>query len=388
MNQSPDFVRTFFILFYILMKKVIVIGGGLGGLISSILLVRGGYHVTLIEEKKYPFHRVCGEYISNEVIPFLKRNGLYPGELSPCSISKFHLTSPSGVSLKMSLDLGGFGISRFEFDQWLYKKAIAEGVTFHFDRAKYCQFEEDSFRVETKNEQVFTGDLAIGAFGKRSMLDKSLKRDFFNKKYPYVGVKYHIATDVAASNEIALHNFRNGYCGISRVENDKFNLCYLTHRSNLKQFGSIPIMEENVLFKNPFLKKIYANSDFLFEKPEVINEVSFYPKEPVHNHMLMIGDAAGMIAPLCGNGMAMAIHSAKILCDIITKTAKEPFDREKLEAEYMAAWRTQFQKRLWVGRKIQYLFGAEFLTEFAVRVNKSFPVVARLLMKKTHGKVF
>ena len=94
MNQSPDFVRTFFILFYILMKKVIVIGGGLGGLISSILLVRGGYHVTLIEEKKYPFHRVCGEYISNEVIPFLKRNGLYPGELSPCSISKFHLTSP------------------------------------------------------------------------------------------------------------------------------------------------------------------------------------------------------------------------------------------------------------------------------------------------------
>ena len=52
--------------------KIIVIGGGLAGLTSAILLAKANFDITLIERKQYPFHRVCGEYISNEVLPFLK----------------------------------------------------------------------------------------------------------------------------------------------------------------------------------------------------------------------------------------------------------------------------------------------------------------------------
>ena len=370
------------------MKKVVVIGGGLAGLISSILLVRKGIEVTLIEEKKYPFHRVCGEYISKEVIPFLKRNSLYPEVLEPADITTFQLTSPKGVSLKMPLDLGGFGISRHSFDHWLYHKAVEEGVTFIFERATSISFVDDIFSVKLRNGKQTTASLAIGAFGKRSNLDKNLKRKFAQKNYPYVGVKYHIATAEAAKDEIALHNFKEGYCGISRIEEGKFNLCYLTHRNNLRAFGSISELEDRVLSKNPFLKNIYANSDFLYENPEVINEVSFYPKDPVHNHILMAGDSAGMIAPLCGNGMAMAIHSAKILSNLISSNIEKGFDRKRLEEEYQLAWEAQFQKRLWVGRNVQQLFGATYLTEFAVMLCKTFPSIARSLMKRTHGKAF
>lgn len=74
-------------------------------------------------------------------------------------------------------------------------------------------------------------------------------------------------------------------------------------------------MEEAVLFRNPFIRSIFEKSEFLFDRPETINEISFQTKQPVENHILMIGDAAGMIAPLCGNGMAMAIHSAKIVSE-------------------------------------------------------------------------
>ena len=102
---------------------MIVIGGGLAGLINAILLKRSGLSVLLFEEKKYPFHRVCGEYISNEVIPFLKNHELYPEEFEPAPISQFRLTSISGQSLTMPLDLGGFGISRYVFDKWLAAKA-------------------------------------------------------------------------------------------------------------------------------------------------------------------------------------------------------------------------------------------------------------------------
>ena len=91
-----------------------------------------------------------------------------------------------------------------------------------------------------------------------------------------MGVKYHIHTDHPA-DLIALHNFKGGYCGLSRVEDSKYTLCYLTHRNNLKKHGSIKEMEEKVLHKNPFIKSVFQNSEFLFERPEVINEISLLP---------------------------------------------------------------------------------------------------------------
>ena len=65
-------------------------------------------------------------------------------------------------------------------------------------------------------------------------------------------------------------------------------------------------------FKNPFLEKIFTESNFLFSEPATISQISFDKKSQVEHHILMIGDAAGMITPLCGNGMSMAFHSAKI----------------------------------------------------------------------------
>ena len=198
--------------------------------------------------------------------------------------------------------------------------------------------------------------MVVGSFGKRSKVDVRLGRMFIKKRSPYIGVKYHIYTD-HPNDLIALHNFKDGYCGISNIEEGKTNLCYLSHRDNLKKYGSIPEMEKEVLFKNPFLKSIFSNSTFLFERPETINEISFETKGPLENHILMAGDAAGMITPLCGNGMAMAIHASKIASELIIKFCKqENYGRSQLEADYTNAWTNQFAQRLWTGRQIQRLF--------------------------------
>ncbi|MEP1035505.1 NAD(P)/FAD-dependent oxidoreductase [Ekhidna sp.] len=370
------------------MKDVIVIGGGLAGLLNAIQLRRAGLNVLLFEEKKYPFHRVCGEYISNEVIPFLKKHQLYPEELDPSVISQFHLSSISGKSLRMPLDLGGFGISRYAFDAWLAEKAKNEGVELIHDRVVDSIFDGNSFTIKSKSGDQYHATLVVGAFGKRSLLDKNLDRLFLRKRSPYIGVKYHIKTDEVDSSEIALHNFYGGYCGISRVENDVFNLCYLSHRSNLKTHGSIPEMEKGLLAQNPHLKKIFSHSEILFEKPEVINEISFEKKEPVLNHILMSGDSAGMITPLCGNGMAMAIHSSKILSELIIENLKEGLNRSKLEHDYASKWNNQFAQRLWAGRHIQALFGSSIVSSSAVGLGKSFRPFASYLMKQTHGAPF
>jgi flavin-dependent dehydrogenase len=146
-------------------------------------------------------------------------------------------------------------------------------------------------------------------------------------------------------------------------------------------------MEENVMFRNPRLAKVFNEARFLFDKPVVINEISFETKNPIDNHILMCGDAAGMITPLSGNGMAMAIHSAKIISELIDKyfTASK-YNREALEMEYQTKWTSLFKHRLWFGRQVQKLFGNQTLSNFSVALINNSSALSKLLIKSTHGQ--
>jgi menaquinone-9 beta-reductase len=367
------------------MYDVTIIGGGLAGLVSSIVLRKAGKKVIVIEKKTYPFHRVCGEYISNETRPFLESIGLDFQKLQVKEISQFCFTSPSGKELKTPLDLGGFGISRYEIDFELYKLATKIGVEFLLGKSvEDSVFENGIFKTKLSDNQIVESKYVLASWGKRTKLDATLKRDFFKKRSPYIGVKYHIKTDFP-KDLIALHNFKNGYCGISAIEDDKYCLCYLTTRENLRKHGTIPEMEKQILWQNPHLKRIFNESDFLYEKPEVINEISFAPKTSIENHILMVGDTAGLITPLCGNGMAMAIHGAKIVSEILIENFE---NRHDVETKYQIAWRENFGQRLWIGRNVQRLFGGIWLSEIALITLKTIKPLFRFIIKKTHGEKF
>ncbi|WP_017257013.1 NAD(P)/FAD-dependent oxidoreductase [Pedobacter arcticus] len=369
---------------------VIVIGGGLAGLTSSILLAKNGFEVTLIERKKYPFNRVCGEYVSNEVLPFLQSIGFKPDDYGASRIGKLIVTSPKGNALKADLDLGAFGISRFTLDNALFEIAKKAGVDFLLQtKVNDVQFADEKFTVQTGGKTL-TADLVIGAFGKRSNLDQKLNRSSFYHRSPYIGVKYHIKTDFA-KDTIQLDNFKGGYCGISKIESDLYCLCYLVENRYLKKFGGIAEMEENILHQNPHLKNLFGNSEFVWQQPETINEISFRKKSLVENHILMCGDTAGMIAPLCGNGMAIAIHSGKILAEqIVVKcsTGLNSKKRLQLEWSYLDTWNNKFALRLKIGRGIQRLFGNNLLTELAVSALKNSPSLTKKIVGQTHGKSF
>jgi flavin-dependent dehydrogenase len=366
---------------------VVIIGGGLAGLVASILLVKRQLRVILVEKKRYPFHRVCGEYISNEVKPFLVREGLFPQECAPVAINELELTSCNGNSALVPLDLGGFGVSRYSFDHFLYRRAVQAGVDFRLNQeAGAVRFAEDHFEVQV-GDTVLQADIVLGAFGKRSKLDHVMERSFMSRRSPYAGVKYHVQMD-HPRNRISLHNFMNGYCGISRVENEVSNLCYLTHRDNLRTYRNIRSMEEAILFRNPFIRGIFSSAKFVFDKPEVINEISFATKTPLHDHVLMVGDAAGMVAPLCGNGMAMAIHSAKLAAECIGSFMNGEIARPEMERGFANKWSELFSRRLWIGRQVQRLFGGESASNLAVRIARHSPGITRRIVAATHGKVF
>jgi flavin-dependent dehydrogenase len=369
-----------------------IVGGGLAGLSLSILLAKKGFKVILFEKEKYPFHKVCGEYISMGSWKFIEALGVDLSHLQLPVIKNLIVSAPNGSCVTSKLDMGGFGISRYFLDNKLKEIALAKGVEIN-DSTKVSEvlFEQENFTIKFKSEKV-RATFAAGAFGKRSNLDVKWKRDFIkrknNKLNNYIGVKYHISTSFPADT-IALHNFKNGYCCISKVESDKYCLCYLTTAENLKQNNnSIKEMEKNVLYKNIFLKNIFCTADFLFAEPVVISQISFDKKSKIEDHILMLGDAAGMITPLCGNGMSMALHSAKIAAGAATLFLEKKISREEMENKYIGNWDKQFNKRLKYGRRIQRLFGKEIATNFFIRIVRYFPFVVRKLIKSTHGEEF
>jgi flavin-dependent dehydrogenase len=248
-------------------------------------------------------------------------------------------------------------------------------------------FTDDQFTVQLADGRQLNSKIVIGAYGKRANLDRQFNRQFFRQRSPYMGVKYHLRTNFP-KDTIALHNFSDGYAGLSAVENNRYCFCYLTTRNNLKKHGTIAQMEVSVLQQNPHLRYIFRNSDFLYDQPEVINEISFAPKSCLENHVLMCGDAAGLITPLCGNGMAMAIHGAKIISEHVHQYLTGQYSRLQLEQAYARHWNQQFNFRLKVGRRIQQLFGRPVLSEVAVTLCKNLPGALNFLMKKTHGHPF
>jgi flavin-dependent dehydrogenase len=371
---------------------VAIVGGGLAGLALSVQLAKHSHKIILLEKEQYPFHKVCGEYISLESWDFLVSLGLDLDAMSLPIISRVQVSATNGKLLDHKLPLGGFGISRFLLDHRLVLIARNAGVVVKENmKVNDIIFDQSGFSVET-SQQSYKAKVVCGSFGKRSNIDIRWKRDFSiaakNKLNNYIGVKYHIKTEFPADT-IALHNFDNGYCGIVKIEDDKFCLCYLTTANNLhKSKGSVPAMEKTILAQNPYLKKIFAASKFLYEAPLTISQISFDKKTQVENHVLMTGDAAGMITPLCGNGMSMALHASKIAAGQIKLFLEGGISRAEMEEQYSRQWNRQFSKRLKMGRRIQSLFGNKWLTNYFIALVKPFPKLINFLIRQTHGKPF
>ncbi|MEI7979880.1 MAG: NAD(P)/FAD-dependent oxidoreductase [Bacteroidota bacterium] len=363
-----------------------IIGGGLAGLCLSIQLAQKGFLVVLMEKNSYPFHKVCGEYISLESWNFLSQLGIPLAEMNLPIIKKLQVTAENGFIINADLDLGGFGISRFTLDEKLAQCARQAGVAvLENTTAKDVTLENETYTITTNHYQI-KSKLAFGSFGKINPSFISDKNPA--KKGAYIGVKYHIKTDFP-NNIIALHNFKDGYCGISKVDKETYCLCYLTTTKNLRENNnSISEMEKNVLKKNPYLKKIFSESTFLFDKPLAISQISFKKKKTFSNNLILLGDSAGAIAPLCGNGMSMAMRASQFLANYVIDYLENKISKNELLNNYEKLWNANFALRINTGFYLQKLLGKNVLTFISLKALNAFPSLFQRLIGLTHGKPF
>jgi flavin-dependent dehydrogenase len=212
-----------------------IAGGGLAGLSLAIQAATAGLRVILFEKESYPFHRVCGEYISMESYPFLESLGLPLSDLSLPHITKLRVSAPNGKMIEHPLSMGGFGISRYVLDYRLSIIAKEKGVrVLENTRVMDIHFDKNDFSIESSAGN-FTATAAAGTFGKRSNLDIKWQRNFTMDKPSalnnFIGVKYHVKTE-----------FRRHYRFIiSRMVTVAFRpwkksiACYLTSAWNLRK---------------------------------------------------------------------------------------------------------------------------------------------------------
>jgi flavin-dependent dehydrogenase len=297
------------------------------------------------------------------------------------------LSTTRGKTIETTLPLGGFGVSRYTLDHFLLQKAVANNCTVIQDTVSDVHFENDNFSITTKDGNELTAKMVIGAFGKRSNMDVKLERSFINNRSPFVAVKTHLQGDFP-DDLVALHNFAGGYCGVSQVENGNLNVCFISNYKSFQPYKNIESFQQEVLYKNPHLKTIFENAVPVFEKPLTISQISFSNKSTVEDHILMCGDAAGMIHPLCGNGMAMAIHSAKIASELIIDYFNAKIkSRQELETAYAQQWNAAFKKRIATGRILQTFFGKDNLARAVMYGLTHVPGVLPAIIRQTHGKV-
>ena len=147
-------------------------------------------------------------------------------------------------------------------------------------------------------------------------------------------------------------------------------------------------MERNVLWQNPLLKEIFTTAKFLYNEPLVISQVSFANKKQVEDHVLMIGDAAGLVTPLCGNGMSMAMHASRIAFENVHAMLQQKISRTAMEINYSRQWQKHFSKRLWIGRIVQRLFGNNTSTSTFLKLMHKTKWLAKKIIRATHGEPF
>ncbi len=363
---------------------VVVLGGGLAGLSAACSMALRGRTVVLIEKKKYPRHKVCGEYVSNEVLPILEKFGFNPFDVGALAMRRMMLSAPSGTFVESKLPLGAFSLSRYTLDYELSERAKALGVDVRLGvQARKVQPLDDGYEV-IAGKSTLRCKYVIGAFGKTSNL-RTAGGPGTPSRSPFVGVKRHVELPFP-DDLVALHNFKGGYCGVSRVEGNRVNICYLAQAADVHKAGGLAEFEEQVLHQNPHLLKALTEAKEVFPRPMAISNFTMGSGEPVQNGIFMAGDAAGMISPLCGNGMAMAITAGYVLGGQLAAGLAVRARPEALQKQYADYWNKQFKSRLAWGNRLQWLFGQPAIANAALGAARVMPSVVTSIIKKTHGE--
>jgi 2-polyprenyl-6-methoxyphenol hydroxylase-like FAD-dependent oxidoreductase len=366
---------------------VAIIGAGPAGSTLAALLAQRGARVMLFDREEFPRDKLCGEFLSYDALPVLRELGVVDAidAAGAPHIERCRLVGRRRVS-ELALPHPARGVSRLLLDAAILETARRNGARFEVRTIG------DLRECEAK--------IIAGAWGRWGRFDRVFGRSFVRSTDRNFGFKRHyrahsgarlvvggwrLAGDQASSTAIDLYSFRRGYLGVNAVEGGITNICGLVHASRLAGHkGRWDAFVDTVRREEPSLDALYAAHEPAQEQFLSSDPVIFRARSAVEEGVFMIGDASGVIDPLTGNGMAMAVQSALLAAPRLLRLLESPSRRAAIEDEYRRAHRALFTRRLAWSRVAARLLSHPRAMDAALATLRS-PKLGALFLRNTRA---
>lgn len=355
---------------------VIIAGAGPAGSSAAIHLATSGLKVLLVEQKKFPRAKLCGEFISPECREHFQKLGVAREIVcsDPASISETVFYSSRGHHVSVPSSWFGermaLGLSRAVMDDVLLRRAAAVGVeVIEGGSVVGPQINTDcvhGLRVKIGSEEKeFQARLTIDATGRARILAR--KTDHSQKQKPkLIAFKAHFQNTRVTPGACEIYFYRGGYGGLNSIEAGTSNLCFIISAEQVKRCHSDPdrVMREMVM-QNPraryALEAAQTTSEWLSASWEQFGRQSPAPAKG----LLAIGDAAAFIDPFTGSGMLMALESGELAAEVIVRH-RDRLESASLVTEYVSRYRKKFDSRLKICSLLRRAAFSPRLTELGV----------------------
>jgi menaquinone-9 beta-reductase len=312
---------------------VIIVGGGPGGSSSAITLAKAGLDVLVLEAKQMPRDKLCGEFVAPECFPTLNRLGVMDKiiAMGPQKITTLSLTASNGRQIGATIDAVShqapfaISLSRSVFDQILFERAREAGALclegFRVNRALFeggipCAVEATSPGDGLAHR--FQARVIIDASGRNSHLtvgrDERIGGRRGSRLYAF---KAHLRGVEAIREQVELYFFGQGYGGLSRVENEMVNLCFLANEGTIREGGGDPtqILRRTVM-QNPLARERLARAEVV-SKWYSSGPLTFGRRRLTRDGVIVVGDASGMIDPFTGTGIQIALRTGEMAAEAV-----------------------------------------------------------------------
>jgi len=347
---------------------IAIVGAGPSGSTLAWYLSRNGHNVLLLEKKKFPRDKYCGDAVARGAQNILRemgvlqeieaeKKGFYAqsgGFVSPCGNSFI------GNSAKeLNLGTGGtvIAIKRMVMDNKIAmaaKKAgakLTENTTVN--AVKFLE-NEGLWQVECtyspggedEKEQTITyyarglvcADGSPSSLARKLGLVKGEAEGVCSRAYVKDNTLFKWKENSTVDGLIFYpKRLLPGYCAIIREAGDELNFCTYIIPGGPAKNEDLPKLHDEIMRENPFVSKLLGPNPNIEPMKSAGLRLGGIPKSFSH-HLVIIGDAAGFIDPLTGEGIQYAMESAKFAAGVIDEGLKKKDLSEAFLKKYQDTW--------------------------------------------------
>ncbi|HEU5352173.1 MAG TPA: NAD(P)/FAD-dependent oxidoreductase [Terracidiphilus sp.] len=323
-------------------EEVLVLGGGVAGCAASIALARNGRRVTLIEREPTPCHKVCGEFLSSEALEDLHALDIDVLSLGAVPIDHVRLAAARHAA-EAPLPFPAKSLTRKALDKALIARAVDAGVRVERGRTVHnlARGEDNLWRAALDDDTAREAPTVFLATGKHDLRGHTRPDD----PQRWVSFKMYFRLDPAQAAELArvseLMLYPGGYGGIQPVEGGIANFCCVVQQRYLARVGN---RWENLLAKIqqdcPHLAMRLAGAQPLLDKPIAVTHIPYgFIRSATEDGLYCIGDQAAVIPSFTGDGISIALHTARWAVAALLAAEPAPVFQARLRSSLRAQMR-------------------------------------------------